>query len=440
MTPVNEVTEKFLVHPELVTQYNPKILHELHYTNKQNFIDNFYPKTVHLTEYPYTPDLIYSVINQAEKKYFEDSCIQFGHILNKIYEHIIQKSVDEIIALFPAHKNAIPHLKEIKDNALKYARFDFLIDKNNKIKFCETNAHGGGGFSSYPVLINALSNVIANYNYTLPAYSDIDYLPQLILDDERARNIAPSNIGLFYSSDSPLYEAHSLANFQLIKLAESFNHMGRQANVYDAKKMTVNNQFSVIFPRIDARKTSMFYSDSYKPFLTMSKDNHVFSGIGLAGQTILQDKSLFTYIHRNLDIFDKEEQIFIQQTIPYTEILTPHNLDKSIELKDKLILKSMNDARGIGIYMGEDLSTLAWTELLCKKENHNKYIVQERIQTNKVNLVEVEGNLLLEKAFNNVYSAFYYHGNIMGFYDRIGLENIVNVAKKSKIRPIFYEK
>lgn len=426
--------KKFYYNIEFIN--NPEIeLKEMYFQCTNSFINSFYKYSNISQEYiSFTPDPMLKIISLSEKRYFDTINKHFGQILNQASKLILSFDKEEFHQNFPEHTDKYDVIQKIGHQDIQYARFDFLLDTDDCIKFCETNTHGGGGFSFYSDLCTA--NKFVFNDVQLPKFANTKYLAEaLILKKD---NI--DSIGLYYSGDSPLFKNFSVPHIESIKLQNIFEKLFNLKVVNkDARCIENNEKHQIIFPRVNTNKTSMFSpSCQYKNFIDLLKHKDTYTGITLNGLSFLQDKSLFVFLYKYIDHFDLNIQNFIKKHIPYTLELNSFTFESAIQNQENIVLKPKNDARGQGVFIGSETYPNAWRELIQKNFSLGNCILQEKIKIKPVQIGYYENHNMGLLDMNNVLAANYFDGEINGYVERLSLDQVVNVSRQGSVRAIVY--
>lgn len=429
--------EKFYFSPELLGTLSSSSIEQKYNNVIKTLNDYFYTNTRPNIE----ASLCFKSIELKEKEYIEGCCKKFVLILEKTYKYILSEIIKNKVfsEYFKCHEPYFCHLIN-SSYKLNYARFDYIIDENNILKFCETNSHGGGGFSYFSYLMHSLQNSIDLTKYSLPKYADKYWIPNLILN-----NIPSNSSGKFYitfSGDSPLFSYNNFQYIELMKFKNAFDHISKTGSkLCDARELGPKDQVCSTFSRVSCTKLNMATLPEYKQFLEIACQNNVSHAINLSGLTILQDKRLFSFIHENIDkIYLPEEREFIKKHIPKTYYLSHDiNISKFLKNKNELILKPCNGARGENIVLGSSMSENDWLKLI-KFSARKNYILQNVIKFKQIPYCYYDLGAISNIQCNYVMSSYFIYGKISGSVCRISPTNkIVNASTGAPFFPVIYK-
>ena len=150
---------------------------------------------------------------------------------------------------------------------------------------------------------------------------------------------------------------------------------------------------------------------------------------------IIHNKWLFKVLREEptLSLLTREEQLFVNEHIPYTNLLDDHFFDVNqvTEDKNRWIIKPLDSYASKGVFAGIDFSEEEWLAIV--RENINQgYIYQEYCppyRTENISFTEDDAKF---KTYTNMSGLYVYNGSFKGVYSRLSDGGIISSQYNEK--------
>lgn len=197
----------------------------------------------------------------------------------------------------------------------------------------------------------------------------------------------------------------------------------RDGVLYSAEKHPVD----VIYRRAVTCDVMAHYEE-VQPFLQAVKDQNV-CVIGSFCTQIPHNKWLFKILREKttLALLNEEEQKFVTEHIPYTNLMDSRFCRKEIVLdeKDRWIIKPLDSYASRGVFAGIDYDDGEWEDIVNGHWNQN-YIYQEYYhpyRTDNICFRDKEPEL---RPYTNMTGLYVYNGEFAGIYSRLSTGGIIS--------------
>ncbi len=335
--------------------------------------------------------------------------------------------------------NFSPLLEELilKDHGynmnVPIGRFDIFYNGDD-FKFCELNTDGSSAMNEDNTIARilleseALKKMKETYN--------IDYFEcinqwvdeSIKLYDEFIKINKQPTVAIV-----DFIESATLAEFEEFKNA--YENKGYKAIICDMRDLKYiggtlfykKEPIDLIYRRV-VTKELIDRQEEVEDFINAYKDRAV-CVIGPFKSQILHNKIIFKILHEEdtLSLFNNDEQAFIKQHIPKTELFNGgyDNYQEVLVNKDQYILKPYDLYGSRGVYVGLDYNMKQWEDIL-KKCFNNDYLVQEYFHPYERDFVEFENHEVKVNPFKCITGLFVYNEKFSGLYTRIGKNHIIS--------------
>ena len=389
------------------------------------------------------------------KIYTKQTVIYFENIVKNMYE-ICLKVIKEYInnaeyrTLFPFSKQ----LEELilipngYNSLLPVARFDIFFHEDTKdFYFCEINTDGTSGMNENKILgqlyINnfAHKEIAKKYNFNQFEMFDSWVKIFLSLYDTYEKKVTNPNIAIIDFLDKGTI--HEFKEF-----AKHFQQAGLNCEICDIRNLKFENGklFSKEGYKIDAVYRRAVTSDilnnmeDVRPFINAVKEQSVFLAGSFCTQ-IIHNKYFFNVLHdeKTKAVLSNEENLFVEQHIPYTVLFSEKYIDlKSVlENKNEYILKPIDSYASNGVYAGTEFDETKWEQIVKSVYNKN-YICQKycpQYQTENIDFAWGDG---IWHKYINMTGLYVYNGNLSGIYSRLAQGNgIIASFRNERTVPSF---
>ena len=386
---------------------------------------------------------------QIPKVFTPETASRYEEIVTVTYgilEKVIREYLDN-----PGYRKSFPFSRELEelilvprgyDSLLPIARFDiFYNEENGSFKFCEINTDGTSAMNEDYVLNQALDlNPVhqeMKKRYTFSSYELYDSWVQTFLSiysTYKNRKEHPYVAIVDFLADASITE---FEEFQ-----RRFEKAGISCEICEITEMTYRDHVlyspsghpvDVIYRR--AVTTDVIAnSDRIQPFLQSVKDQAVCL-IGAFCTQIAHNKWLFKILREEptLSLLTPEEREFVEEHIPYTNLLNENCCSKEqiIAEKDRWLIKPLDSYASKGVFAGCDDTPDQWRKRVETYFNQD-YIYQEYCPPYRTeNICFVEEPRTFKK-YTNMSGLFVYNGTFSGIYSRLSDGGIISSQYNEK--------
>jgi glutathionylspermidine synthase len=335
------------------------------------------------------------------------------------------------------------------------SRFDTVWYGDNSFKIFECNTCCPGGISILGTIkreylkLPIFNDIISEKNFD---YYECDYtesfIRALVQHFETNISYSPSKIGIAFVNYKGFY------SYELKQFAEYAEKMGYNTIVCDIEELNKqedgklyykNIEINIIYNKIDQLMLSKElmknindvlnngFAISVNPYLAMFITESKLV-LALLQDQYFQNKYLNAYqielIKRHIPWSRKLEDVVTQyegeniNLIPYIK-----------ENKNKFVIKIDNETRGSNIFIGKNISILAWEKLIEECINKN-WLVQQYCQIPEIKVPEImDGNLVMTNKKYGI-DFFMYNGLFKGIVSRVSGSDVINVGSGGYEQPV----
>ena len=374
--------------------------------------------------------------SQAEEDLFKRITNQLSSILEKVITKYLTDAefrdyfnfssrLEELILVEPGYENDFP-----------LARFDIFYYGQQNLKFCELNADGSSGMVKSNILdahfkdakaVNELKN-----KYKIEHWDMIDsWLETMFASyrefsgSERQPNIAImdfDNYGM-------------IGEFKYFK--ELLAERGYQVQIVDPRKVEYKDdalysddfKIDLIYRRAVTRDLMDHYEELDD--LWQAYQDHAVCLVGPIRSQIIHNKIIFAILHdqEQVSFLSEEEEQFIAEYIPYTELIDTDNEEKLTEIiarQEELVLKPLDDYGANGVMIGVDVKKEEWAKEVKRIwEEEEEYLIQEFCALPEKELIDFEAGELNYNSYKYILGLFNYKQDFKGIYNRAGQQNVI---------------
>ncbi len=371
-----------------------------------------------------------------------------------IFEKVIREYLTnaEYRKLFPFSEKLeelilIPNLYQ---SVLPIARFDiFYHEDDGSFQFCEINTDGTSAMNEDYVLNMAIDLNPAHQRmkkrYTFEKFelfdSWVDSFMSIYNSYEKKKEHP-------YVAIVDFLEHCSITEFE--EFERRFQKAGYEVEICEITKLTYQDQtlyspsghpIDVIYRRAVTTDVMEHY-DEVQDFIDAVKHQDVCL-IGSFCTQIIHNKWLFKVLREKetLSFLTKDEQTFVMEHIPATELLDERKQTLEIVLgsKDRWIIKPLDSYASRGVFAGTDYSQQEW-ETIVMRHIGKDYIYQEYCppyRTDNIYLVDSDAKF---KPYTNMSGLFVYDGAFAGIYSRLSDGGIISSQYNEKAVATLYVK
>ncbi|MGI6011737.1 MAG: hypothetical protein ACOX8H_09625 [Ruminococcus sp.] len=401
--------------------YHGRCVHTLHVPKV------FTPEAVE--HYRQIVDVTYGIFVKVIKKYLEDPSYR------KLFP--FSKKLEELILIPNQYQSLLP-----------IARFDiFYNEEDGSFKFCEINTDGTSAMNEDYVLNMAVELNPAHRKmkekYSMKSFELFDSWVKTLMDIYAAYE---KRVEKPYVAIVDFLEHCSITEFEEFK--RRFEAAGYETEICEITELKYRDHvlyspsghpIDVIYRRAVTSDVMNHY-DEVEDFLEAVKNQDVCI-IGSFCTQIIHNKWLFQVLHRKetMNFLTKEEQIFVKEHIPYTDLLENkrETIDHVVGKKDSYIIKPLDSYASRGVYAGIDFSKEEW-ENIVKEYAGQDYIYQEYCppyRTENIYLVDKDP---VWKNYTNMSGLFVYNGKFSGIYSRLSDGGIISSQYNEKAVATLY--
>jgi len=340
-----------------------------------------YGRTVKTVQIP-------KIYNEATIERFREivtvSCRIFEKVIREYREHAdyrrlfaFPKALEELILLPPQY-----------DGFLPIARLDlFYHEDTGEFQFCEINTDGTAAmlkdYELQKALIHNPAHRAVSEVYNLRPFELFDTWVNTFLSlyDTYPKKKERPHVAIV-----DFLENGSLAEFE--EFARRFQKAGISCEICDIRALRYSNgrlysesgdQIDAIYRRAVTADVMSHYGE-VTDFLNAVRDDAVFL-VGAFSTQLIHTKWLFYVLYhaRTMAFLTKEEQLFIQEHVPFTvEFASEYiSLETVLTKKDAFILKPMDAYASKGVYAaGRDHEQASW-ERIARDLYGKGYICQQ---------------------------------------------------------------
>ena len=357
-----------------------------------------------------------------------------------IFQKVIREYLDN-----PAYRKLFPFSPELEklilvpsryDSLLPIARFDiFYNEETGDFKFCEINTDGTSAMNEDYVLNQALSlnNVHQEMlkKYRFKSFELYDSWVRTFLDlyatyEKRVEHP--------YVVITDFMDHCCVNEFQ--EFAARFRKAGCETEICNIRDMTyrdgvlysaAGHPVDVIYRRAVTCDIMAHYEE-IQPFIQAVKDQNV-CVIGSLCTQIPHNKWLFKILREEptLRLLTAEEQAFVQDHIPYTNLMDDRysTQEEIIRGKDRWILKPLDSYASRGVYAGIDFGQQEWEAIVREHWNQN-YIFQEYYHPYRTDNICFRDKVPQLVPYTNMSGLYVYNGEFAGIYSRLSTGGIIS--------------
>ena len=374
-------------------------------------------------------------LSKTDMKRFEKLTQQLHGILKKVTRRYLEDKS------FRTHFRFSPLLEELilKDPGyqmdMPMGRFDVFYNfVSGKLQFCELNTDGSTGMEQQQELARifyqstALREFKKEYDFDdfelfdswagilqrkYKEFTQSSKTPQVAIVDWLGARI-PTEFTAFQKT-------FERAGCRTV-IADPRRLIYRDGNLYDK-----DFRIDCIYRRAVTSEI-IERADSVKDFINAYLNGDV-CVVGPLRSQIAHNKILFALLHDpgKTPFLTDEERRFVMEHIPFTKIFDAHEPDLikyTVENKDKLVLKPMDQYAANGVRIGRDYSPDEWLKII-RGEAKEEYILQEFCQVPKIPMAFFTGEKVEFIDTNYMLGLYMYDGNFQGVYTRVGTKNII---------------
>ncbi len=386
---------------------------------------------------------------QIPKVFSEDTIRIFQNIV-KITYSIFTKVIREYLnnseyrKLFPFSRELeelilVPNLY---NSLLPIARFDiFFNEEDHTFKFCEINTDGTSAMNEDRLLNQALelnpAHTQMKKKYQFKSFELFDTWVETLLSlyDTYEKKVEKPYIAIV-----DFLENGTVTEFEEFK--KRFQKYGYQCEVCEITKMRYQDHVlyspsgkpvDIIYRRAVTTDIMARYAD-VKDFLDAVKNQDVCI-MGSFCTQIIHNKWLFKVLREEptLSLLTREEQLFVNEHIPYTNLLDENFCDvkQVTEDKNKWIIKPLDSYASKGVFAGTDYSEEEWDSIVHENVNQG-YIYQEYCPPYKTENICFTDEDAEFKPYTNMSGLYVYNGIFKGVYSRLSDGGIISSQYNEK--------
>jgi len=344
---------------------------------------------------------------------------------------------------------------------LPICRLDMFFDEETgDFRFCEFNADGSSAMNENRIMTEAYRKTLMyrcfSERYEQKPFELFDSWVKVFLDLVREAGHYPAHPQVAVVD----FLEKSITTAELEQFAEAFRKSGSDACVAEIRSLSYDGEhlYTPDGFRIDAiyrravTSDILDHRDEVRPFLDAVRDRKVCL-IGDFCTQVVHDKILFKVLHmdRTKAFLTEEENLYIEDHVPYTADLTPALLQQEKFLHTSWTCRSGRNCRWIlkpedsygahGIFYSGDYTDAQWLELI-RAHAGGGYILQEYVSpyrtlnadytdtdyTDNPWQKQAEGQKSPRiHSFANMTGMYLYGGHLAGIYSRLSPQNIISV-------------
>ena len=367
-----------------------------------------------------------------------------------IFEKVIKAYLTD-----PDFRKLFPFSKELEklilvpnlyDSLLPIARFDiFYNEETGDFKFCEINTDGTSAMNEDYVLNMAIAKNTAHQEmlkkYSMKTFELYDSWVKCFMKlyDSYQKKVDHPRIGIVdFLADA------SITEFEEFK--RRFEKAGYETEICEITELSYHDGalYSASGKKIDliyrraVTSDIMKRIDEVRDFIEAVKNQDVCI-MGSFCTQIIHNKWLFKILHmeESQHLFTGDEQKFIKDYVPYTDLLEENNIEEIIDKKEKWIIKPLDSYASKGVFAGIDYSKEEWKKLVeehCGKE----YIFQEYCPPYRSQNIYLPTEDAKFIPYTNMSGLFVYNGEFAGVYSRLSDGGIISSQYNEKAVATLY--
>lgn len=407
--------------------------------NIKNYLEHssvaYHGRCVHTLHIPkiFTPEII-SIYRSIVKNTY------------RIFEKIIHEYIQN-----PEYRKLFPFSKELEelilipnlyDSVLPIARFDiFFQEEDHSFKFCEINTDGTSAMNEDYVLNQAIDLNITHqkmkerYDFQVFELFDTWITSFMKLYDTYEKKVEHPHIAIV-----DFLQNASITEFE--EFRRRFELRGYSIEICEITDLTYQDhcllspsgkKIDLIYRRAVTSDIMSHYQEVL-PFIQAVKNQDVCI-IGSFCTQIVHNKWLFKILREQptLDLLTEEEQKFVLEHIPYTNLMDDSCCTQDTICKDKnrWIIKPLDSYGSRGVFAGTDYTPEEWNKLV--KDNWNQgYIYQEYCPPYRTDNIYFPEEHAQFKKYTNMSGLFVYNGEFAGIYSRLSDGGIISSQYNEK--------
>jgi len=404
-------------------------------------------------EFPYSMQPL--IVNEAENRYFKEVTEKLSECLEIVLNaYINDKFVQDYFSYYDKYKDLI--LSTIPGKQITISRYDVVWYGKDEFQIFECNTCCPGG-------VSILGEIKKNY-VKLPFIKDLlkgkkytpfkcdetsNFINALIQRFKEATNYNPDKIGIAFANYNGMY------SYELKELCDAVKSMGYNSCICDVTdlhtgkdgKLYFNEEeMNIVYYKVDQL---MLNKEILSEIISSAEKGYAVTINSYPAMFITESKMVLALLrnhHFQNKYLTKDQVEIINKHIPWTTKLTDtekisHNgqkmnlIDYSIENKDNLVLKIDNETRGSNIYIGKNITTDRWKELL-KDNNNQNWIIQDYCNIPSTVILENKDGKIKETEKKYGIDFFMYNGKYSGIVSRISESDIINVGSGGYEQPV----
>lgn len=389
-------------------------------------------------------------------KVFTQQAVEHYRQITGMTYTIFEKVIKEYLRN-PSYRKLFPFSKKLEeliliprlyDCHLPIARFDiFYNEEDGSFKFCEINTDGTSAMNEDYVLNMAVEKNPAHQKmkerYSMKSFELFDCWVKEFMN---IYGTYEKKVQRPYVAIVDFLEHCSITEFEEFK--RRFEAAGYETEICEITKLKYRDHvlysptghpIDVVYRRAVTSDVMTHY-DEVQDFLAAVKNQDVCL-IGAFCTQIIHNKWLFWVLYRKetMEFLTKEEQSFIKEHVPYTDLLADNQetVAHVIKKKDGYIIKPLDSYASRGVYAGIDFSEEEW-ENIVREHAGGDYIYQEYCspyRTENIYLVEENPRW---KQYTNMSGLFVYNGKFSGIYSRLSDGGIISSQYNEKAVATLY--
>ena len=389
-------------------------------------------------------------------KVFSSEVIDYYRKITKTTYRIFEKVIKEYLHN-EKYRQCFPFSKELEelilipngyDSVLPIARFDIFFNEDDwSFKFCEINTDGSSAMNEDYVLNMAMENNITHQKMKERyQFKTFELFNSWVKAFGELYQTYDKKVAKPYIAIVDFLEDCSITEFEEFK--RCFGAQGYQIEICEITQMQYRDGLlyspqgqvvDVIYRRAVTSDIMKRYQE-VQAFITAVKEQNVCI-IGSFCTQIIHNKWLFKILHEEvtMNFLNEEEQLFVKDHIPATNLLDTRycTLSDVKKDKDRYIIKPLDSYGSKGVFAGIDYPQDKWNQIVEENVNQD-YIYQEYcppFRTDNIYLVEAEPKW---KQYTNMSGLFVYNGEMAGVYSRLSDGGIISSQYNEKAVATMY--
>lgn len=381
---------------------------------------------------------------------------KMSRILQKFIRfYLVDREAREIMR-FTDIENELFFIDPGYENPLVISRLDAFLD-DYSIKFLEFNCDSPAGIAYSDVMEEGFERLFKDYSFMsqwkVSSLQRQDRLLASLLECYRQFRSGSSRL-----PENPVIaiidwkDVSTYSEFELHQ--QHFRNNGcetliaspQDLRIRNGKAMIGDQEVNLVYRRVITREL-VEKLDETRDFIRAVSEGLVCCCNSFRSYIVGNKKVLSLISDRKFqDIFTADEVRFIEETIPWTQVLADSRVDYggsmvslkefTLENREKLVLKPANMYGGKDVNIGKETDPSTWEEIMLEHIDDESWVVQEYVDIPRDTYPEIGPSVKLKDKYVNI-NPFALSGKYSGTITRVSDHAVINVSAGGGLVPTF---